>query len=263
MRSIYWLALPLSFLVACTTPIATQRDKDRYTRKLAGIVSPPCETASNPTCAFTFSPVKLVGAPKRLPKRPLDFFETGDRLEFLDANRRRWIAPKNTLTDGASIPQIFISMIGNPRSAEFLNAGAIHDAYCGIGNEQLNTYHAARWQEVHRMFYDALRIGGTPARKAKIMFAAVYLGGPRWDIKQRALGNVSNSSMQNALSKAIGFIESENPTLQELEFFLLDEERLLLQIAGKGLGDQNQNQAAVTEPTVTPTDPTGVTAFAQ
>jgi len=45
----------------------------------------------------------------------------------------------------------------------FINAATIHDAYCGVGNQNGTYYNAAPWPKVHRMFYDALRVGGEPA----------------------------------------------------------------------------------------------------
>jgi len=36
------------------------------------------------------------------------------------------------------------------------------------------------WRATHRVFYDALRALGVTASKAKLMYYAVYLGGPKW-----------------------------------------------------------------------------------
>jgi len=139
-----------------------------------------CEGKSASQCKFINSPVKLSSKPLRLPDSPYPFFKTRNTLEFVDANGQEWIAPAGILTDGASIPPLFVSFIGNPRSKEFLNAATVHDSYCAESNRNGPYYHTAPWQEVHRMLYDALRVSGTPAIKAKIMYAAVYLGGPRW-----------------------------------------------------------------------------------
>lgn len=101
-------------------------------------------------------------------------------MEFVDGAARTWRVPAQTLTDGASIPRIFVPIVGAPMSPEFIKAAALHDAYCESGNEASPVYHSRMWQETHRMFYDTLIVGGTPGLKAKVMFAAVWLCGPRW-----------------------------------------------------------------------------------
>ena len=197
--------------------------------------------------------------------RKADFYPTANELKFVDSEKHPWIAPKGTLTDGASIPPVFVSVIGSPTSQEFVNAAAIHDAYCGIGNEKLPQYHTETWQNVHRMFYDALRVGGTSPKKAKIMFAAVYLGGPRWHAQRRvdtaarhsetARGNhlsllrfstksdgailrrdfsknlkskgMASGLLQQELRNVVEFIELNSPTIAQLERHLIKREIIL------------------------------------
>ena len=129
-------------------------------------------------CRFLNSPVKLDPDPVRLDPKPQAFFELRDDLSFHDSRGRKWVAPPETLTDGASIPKVFSH---DRRKTIFINAAAMHDAYCGFGNDHIDQYKSRNWEDVHRMFYDALIVNGTPRLKAKIMFAAVYLGGPRWN----------------------------------------------------------------------------------
>ncbi len=149
---------------------------------VAGLQVPKaaCEQPADARCVFINSPVKLDNKPIKLSYNPYPFFRTREPLEFIDAKQQVWVAPAGILTDGASIPPIFVPLIGDPRSKEFMNAATVHDSYSAESNRDSPYYHAAPWQDVHRMFYDALRVSGTPAIKAKIMYAAVYLGGPRW-----------------------------------------------------------------------------------
>ncbi len=169
-----------------------------------------CEGKSAKQCKFINSPVKLSSKPLRLPDSPYPFFKTRNTLEFVNAEGKVWIAPAGILTDGASIPMMFVAFIGNPRSKEFLNAATVHDSYCAESNKDTPYYHTARWQDVHRMFYDALRVSGTPAIKAKIMYAAVYLGGPRWkEVRkpgrsQKAELNLATARMRFADAAASG-----------------------------------------------------------
>lgn len=228
-----------------------------------------CAGSSAPSCRFLNSPVKLEQTPVRLPRRSLVFYPTAEPLEFVDAGRRSWIAPPKTLTDGASIPQIFVSIIGNPTSREFANAAAVHDAYCGVGNEDGPRFHKADWRDVHRMFYDALRVGGTPEGKAKVMYAAVYIGGPRWGwvppeedgdaaaagagrgagasngaAKRRARANtgIPVRTMRHILRRTMRMIGAGDPSLPEIEVFadaLLAEARTRSVLGGGEAGESH------------------------
>jgi hypothetical protein len=77
-------------------------------------------------------------------------------------------------TDGASIPEWARPIIGDPYDPSYLKAAIIHDHYC------YNENHVRTWRQTHRMFYDALIDLGLGNTKAKIMYYAVYLGGPKW-----------------------------------------------------------------------------------
>ncbi|MGJ8571966.1 MAG: DUF1353 domain-containing protein [Hoeflea sp.] len=77
-------------------------------------------------------------------------------------------------TDGASIPVWAQKIIGNPYDESYLKAAIIHDHYCYEEN------HVRSWRQTHRMFYTALTHLGLPKAKAKVMYYAVYLAGPKW-----------------------------------------------------------------------------------
>lgn len=176
------------FAALLVTGCVPEKTLDVSTEGRPQISTVSCNGRSTDQCNFINGPVKLNPKKVLLPGRDFPFFHTSEELKFVDAKRRHWVAPVRTLTDGASIPSMFIEVIGDPRSKEFINAATVHDAYCATGNENGAYYHTASWQDVHRMFYDALRVGGTPAVKAKTMYAGVYLGGPRWaNIKRAAI----------------------------------------------------------------------------
>ena len=197
-----------------------------------------CTVKGSEACNFANSPVRLTGDPIELPKRPYEFFRTAQVLEFRDASGRVWEAPAATLTDGASIPQIFISIIGDPRSPEFVNAAAVHDAYCGIGNESAPNYQIAKWRDVHRMFYEGLMVSGTERIRASLMYAAVYLGGPRWDTPRYLdLTFVPDAAKVVAMRQAKAFIEREDPDFATLQAFLEQQERAMLAEYGQREGD--------------------------
>jgi hypothetical protein len=91
---------------------------------------------------------------------------------YVDPRGKQWSVPPQTVVDGASIPRIFWTAIGGPFEGPYRNASVVHDHYCVVRSET--------WQSVHRMFYEAMLAAGTPKAKAKAMFYAVYVGGPRW-----------------------------------------------------------------------------------
>lgn len=251
----------LAFLLslgACSQPVSQSAINP------ADLVVPAasCEANENPICAFFNAPLILLTTPIRLLLRKETFYPMASELHFVDSGKKTWTAPKGTLTDGASIPRVFVSVVGSPTSREFVNAAAIHDAYCGVGNDELEQYHSDTWQNVHRMFYDALRVGGTPPKKAKVMYSAVYIGGPRWTMARNnrrgaevarnqnlpgfqfstksgngprrskggiALGQmgVSDHRLRSELHDAIDFINANNPSIAALEQFLIQRDEAL------------------------------------
>lgn len=94
-------------------------------------------------------------------------------VHFVDGNGKDWLAPKDAEIDGASIPKPFWSVIGGPFDDLYRDASVFHDVACD--------QRRAPWEEVHCMFYQAMRASGVPEQKAKTMYAAVYRFGPHWD----------------------------------------------------------------------------------
>lgn len=92
---------------------------------------------------------------------------------YLDPGGKRWHAPKNSIVDGASIPQVFWTFVGGPFEGLYRKASVVHDVACVERRE--------KWEDVHRMFYYAMRAGGVGETRAAVMYAAVYKFGPRWD----------------------------------------------------------------------------------
>lgn len=121
-------------------------------------------------------------------------------FKYIDPAKVEWDAPKGWLVDGASIPQFAWSFIGGPYEGLYRKASVIHDVACDQKKRP--------WQEVHRAFYNAMLAGGVSEIKAKIMYGAVYLGGPRWDRVVTVLGvradQISKASMQLRTSNLKG-----------------------------------------------------------
>ena len=91
---------------------------------------------------------------------------------YVDSEGTGWQAQKDLETDGASIPDWAQLFIGGPFAKEFIRAAVIHDHYCWRN--------VRPWRKTHWVFYDALIASGVDEAKAKLMYYAVYLRGPKW-----------------------------------------------------------------------------------
>jgi len=135
---------------------------------------------------------------------------------YTDSTGKQWNAPAGSIVDGASIPKAFWSIIGGPFDGKYRDASVVHDVACQKKEEP--------WQDVHLMFYNACRCGGVDEKKAKLMYWAVYLGGPRWVRKLVEQGKpvyetwsppIENFSDEQ-LQKMKKYMETNNPSLEEL-----------------------------------------------
>lgn len=91
---------------------------------------------------------------------------------FIDDNDIQWVAPKGSITDGASIPRYLWSIMGPPLSGRYRRAAVIHDVYC---KNQDRPY-----PMVHKMFHEAMLVDRVGPIKAQLMYTGVKIGGPKW-----------------------------------------------------------------------------------
>lgn len=96
----------------------------------------------------------------------------GAPFKYVDPNGVEWLTTPPDTTDGASIPPWAQPFVGKPFDKAFIKAAVIHDHYC---ERQVRP-----WRQTHRVFFDALLESGVTEAKAKLMYYAVYLGGPKW-----------------------------------------------------------------------------------
>lgn len=108
---------------------------------------------------------------------PRPKFKIGSEFRFKDPNDFLWIVPADEEVDGASIPQVFWSLIGGPFEGAYINASVIHDYYCAVKSR---TAH-----DTHRAFYYGMRAANVPDWKAKYMYWAVATFGPNWKIEKK------------------------------------------------------------------------------
>jgi len=103
-----------------------------------------------------------------------------DNFEYVDPRDRKWVAPKGHIVDGASIPRFAWPLIGGPFEGKYRDSSVIHDVGCDK--------HWAPWQVVHEVFYMGMITSGVQEWLAKVMYAAVYHFGPRWEQLVRVSG---------------------------------------------------------------------------
>jgi hypothetical protein len=137
---------------------------------IAVIAVPGC-TPEEPEEGFGRFEGRLVWIDEGLETKRL-----AEDFAYVDPHGRRWVAPKGFPSDGATIPRWMLSLTGGRFEGARLHAAVIHDVYCEEAYRK-----GVRWQDVHRMFYYACRCRGVDETMAKILYAAVLLGGPRWD----------------------------------------------------------------------------------
>lgn len=175
-------------------------------------------------CRFENGPLELDTEPVQVSGLKQPFFETKNGIDFIDSTEQRWSVPVGTLTDGASIPEMFIPLIGERDAEEYREAAAVHDAYCGRENDKLPEYRSRHWEDVHRMFYDAMIVNGVSPFKARIMYAAVYLGGPRWDDPERSLEDVPEELMIQEMEWCLHWLRNASPSPERIREWMISRE---------------------------------------
>jgi hypothetical protein len=134
-----------------------------------------------------------------------------DDFSYVDSKGTTWAAPKGSVVDGASIPQVLWSVVGSPYTGEYRNASVVHDVACVKRDKP--------WQDVHRMFYEACRAGGVGEQKAKLMYSAVYHFGPKWAPGGAAMFYVRTMSVEEEFAQLKTFVETGDRSLEEIETF--------------------------------------------
>jgi hypothetical protein len=141
---------------------------------------------------------------------------------FEDSGGLVWIAKKNAIVNGASIPQIFWSTFGSPFIGDYRRASVLHDYYC-----EVRTRPSAA---THLMFYEACLAGGVGPVKAKTMYIMVKTFGPSWTVVAESIvvnghtviekgGTLifSRTMPRAEFSEMIQWIEAENPPIEEID----------------------------------------------
>lgn len=92
-----------------------------------------------------------------------------DDFVYVDPDGRRWVAPRNLVSDGASIPRLAWDSIGPPIGGPYFFAALQHDARYRLGD--------CTKEEADLILWDAALCGGTSQTIALIIAQAVAIGG--------------------------------------------------------------------------------------
>ncbi len=130
-------------------------------------------------------------------------------LRYTDPKGVVWIAPAGSRVDGASIPRALWPVFGGPFEGKYRNASVLHDvAY----DEKTRP-----WQQVDRMFYDAMRCSGVNVVEAKTFYYALYHRGRHWKFKKKD-EELRSTAINPAEVDAIqDWIKKEDPSLDQIE----------------------------------------------
>ena len=132
-----------------------------------------------------------------------------NELRYTDPKGVVWIAPAGSEVDGASIPRALWSFFGGPFEGKYRNASVLHD----VAYDQKSR----PWQQVDRMFYDAMRCSGVGVVEAKTVYYALYRHGRHWKLKKKKEELRSTAVDPGEVNAIQQWIRQNDPTLDQIE----------------------------------------------
>ena len=132
-------------------------------------------------------------------------------LRYTDPYGEIWVAPAGSKVDGASIPRAFWGIIGGPFEGKYRNASVLHDvAY----DDQTRP-----WQEVDRMFYNAMRCSGVGAVTAKTMYYTLVRHGRHWKSRRDISPAAQSASRPSPgdVDEIQRWIKTSDPSLEQID----------------------------------------------
>lgn len=142
--------------------------------------------SGNPKTEWLEDPAK----PDRNMKLIEDFW-------YDDPENRRWLAPKDSVINGASIPRPLWATVGSPYTDDSRRASIVHDVACN--DKKINR------KDADRMFYFACLAGGCSESQAKILYAGVRVGA--WAVKSFPVGTFAGNRLLYRLTERAGVEE--------------------------------------------------------
>lgn len=102
-----------------------------------------------------------------IPNRNMQLLED---FSFTDPDGKVWVALKSSTINGASIPQVFWSIVGSPYIGNYRRASVIHDIACYLVATR------AERKKADKMFYYACLQDKCPPSQARVFYVAVRIG---------------------------------------------------------------------------------------
>lgn len=102
-------------------------------------------------------------------------FRLLDDLAFVDERGKVWSAARDGIVDDEALPREFQTLPGVPYVGEYRKAAIIHSFHSRARTEP--------WKEVHRALYRASIAEGVGEMRARSLYAAVYAGAWRWELR--------------------------------------------------------------------------------
>jgi Protein of unknown function (DUF1353) len=137
-------------------------------------------------------------------------------LRYTDPDGAVWIAPANSVVDGASIPRSLWSLMGGPFEGKYRNASVLHD----VSYDQKNRPH----EVCDRMFYNAMRCSGVSAVEAGTMYYALRKFGHHWKAPKAEPVKVGEEIVARAepvnqgdINTTRDWIRNSDPSMQQIE----------------------------------------------
>jgi hypothetical protein len=90
-------------------------------------------------------------------------------FSYTDPSGKTWLAPKDSVVDGASIPEALWTMVGSPYTGDYRRASIVHDVACKGASK-------AQRRKADRMYYYACLCGGCTKRQAIVQYLGVRIG---------------------------------------------------------------------------------------
>ena len=89
-------------------------------------------------------------------------------FSYEDPSGKKWLAPINSVINGASIPDALWSTVGSPYTGDYRCASIVHDVACDDPRVDR--------KEADKMFYFACLAGGCSQGQARILYVGVRIG---------------------------------------------------------------------------------------
>ena len=116
------------------------------------------------------------------PDRDMKLLEN---FSYEDPSGRKWLAPVNSVINGASIPIALWSTVGSPYTGDYRCASIVHDVACDDPT--------VIRKEADKMFYFACLAGGCSQGQARMLYVGVRIGS--WSLSPFHLPHYYNTEL--------------------------------------------------------------------